>query len=107
MPEEPSRVTREQTETFLANFAEDHKPATTQTRYKCLRLFLNFLLAEGEITKHPDSARVPDLEHPRSARNTSLPPPRRAPAPPVEPGMSGRFRGAGFDMRSGCDDPAL
>lgn len=53
MPEEPLHVTSEHVETFLANFAEDHKPATTQTRYKCLRLFFTFLLEEGEIAKHP------------------------------------------------------
>ena len=54
MPGDPRKVTREHVETFLAHFAEaDHKPATVQTRYKCLRLFFSFLLEEGEITKHP------------------------------------------------------
>jgi site-specific recombinase XerD len=38
---------------FLAEFAETHKPATVQTRYKCLRLFFTYLLEEGEVTKHP------------------------------------------------------
>ncbi len=52
-PTDPSKVTREHVETFLATFAESHKPATVQTRYKCLRLFFSFLLEEGEITKHP------------------------------------------------------
>lgn len=52
-PTDPSRVTREHVEMFLAIFAETHKPATVQTRYKCLRLFFSFLKEEGEITKHP------------------------------------------------------
>ncbi|HUY07197.1 MAG TPA: tyrosine-type recombinase/integrase [Acidimicrobiales bacterium] len=53
MPDEPTKITREHVETFLAEFAETHMPATVQTRYKCLRLFFSFLLEEGEITKHP------------------------------------------------------
>ena len=53
MPTDPAKVTREHVETFLAEFAETHKPATVQTRYKCLRLFFTFLLEEREITKHP------------------------------------------------------
>lgn len=53
MPDDPSKLTREHVETFLADFAEGHMPATTLTRYKCLRLFFSFLLEEGEITKHP------------------------------------------------------
>jgi len=53
MPDDPSKITREHVETFLADFAEGHMPATTQTRYKCLRLFFSFLLEEGEIRSHP------------------------------------------------------
>jgi site-specific recombinase XerD len=54
MPDDPAKVTREHVEHFLATFAEQgHKPATVQTRYKCLRLFFSFLLEEGEITRHP------------------------------------------------------
>jgi site-specific recombinase XerD len=52
-PTDPARITREHVETFLSQFAESHKPATVQTRYKCLRLFFTFLKEEGEITKHP------------------------------------------------------
>jgi len=53
MPDDPDRITREHVEMFLADFAADHKPATLQTRYKCLRLFFSFLLEEDEITRHP------------------------------------------------------
>lgn len=54
MPDRAAAVTREHVESFLAAFAEDgHKPATVQTRYKCLRLFFTFLMEEGEITRHP------------------------------------------------------
>jgi site-specific recombinase XerD len=53
MPSDPSKITREHVEMFLADFAEGHKPATVQTRYKCLRLFFSFLLEENEITRHP------------------------------------------------------
>jgi site-specific recombinase XerD len=63
MPDDPLKITREHVESFLADFAEGwvkspgtwaaHKPATVQTRYKCLRLFFSYLLEEGEITKHP------------------------------------------------------
>ncbi len=53
MPTDPSKITREHVEMFLADFAETHKPATVQTRYKCLRLFFSFLLEENELTKHP------------------------------------------------------
>lgn len=67
MPDDPMKITREHVETFLADFAAGwqpkdgnkppegppHKPATCQTRYKCLRLFFTFLLEEGEIRTHP------------------------------------------------------
>jgi site-specific recombinase XerD len=53
MPNDPARITREHVETFLADFAEHHKPATVHTRYKCLRLFFTYLAEEGEIAKHP------------------------------------------------------
>ncbi|MGH3278729.1 MAG: tyrosine-type recombinase/integrase, partial [Trebonia sp.] len=53
MPGDPAQITREHVETFLADFAEGHKPATVHTRYKCLRLFFTFLAEEGEITRHP------------------------------------------------------
>ena len=68
-PTDPAKITREHVEMFLGEFAagwqgpdpqgnprqsgEPHKPATVQTRYKCLRLFFSFLLEEGEITRHP------------------------------------------------------
>lgn len=53
MPDDPAKITREHVETFLADFAEQHKPATVHTRYKCLRLFFAFLAEEGEISSHP------------------------------------------------------
>ena len=53
MPDVPSRVTREHVETFLADFAESHAPATVQTRYKCLKLFFAFLVEEREIERDP------------------------------------------------------
>ena len=46
------QATREHVEMFLADFAENHKPATVQTRYKVLRLFFSFLLEERVITAH-------------------------------------------------------
>jgi site-specific recombinase XerD len=52
-PTDPSKITREHVEMFLADFAERHMPATVQTRYKCLRLFFSFLKEEGELTRHP------------------------------------------------------
>jgi site-specific recombinase XerC len=53
MPNDPKKITREHVEMFLADFTQGHKPATVQTRYKCLRLFFSFLLEEREITVHP------------------------------------------------------
>jgi len=53
MPDDPEKITREHVEMFLADFTEGHKPATVQTRYKCLRLFFSFLLEEREIAVHP------------------------------------------------------
>jgi site-specific recombinase XerD len=53
MPDEAAKVTREHVETFLADFAETHAPATVQTRYKCLKLFFAFLREEGELTRDP------------------------------------------------------
>jgi site-specific recombinase XerD len=53
MPLDPEKITREHVESFLADFAEDHKPATVQTRYKCLRLFFTFLVEEEEMRRHP------------------------------------------------------
>ena len=43
-------MTREHVETFLADFAERHAPATVQTRYKCLKLFFAFLLKSGRLS---------------------------------------------------------
>lgn len=53
MPAEPSKVTREHVEMFLADFAEGHQPATVQTRYKALRIFWTFLAEEGEVRESP------------------------------------------------------
>lgn len=53
MPDDPAKITREHVETFLGAFAETHKPATVQTRYKCLKLFFAFLREETEIAKDP------------------------------------------------------
>jgi len=54
LPDNPARVTREHIELFLAHFAgQGHKPATVQTRYKCIRLFFSYLLEEGEVPSHP------------------------------------------------------
>jgi site-specific recombinase XerD len=53
MPLDPEKITREHVESFLADFAENHKPATVQTRYKCLRLFFTFLVEEEEMRRHP------------------------------------------------------
>ncbi len=53
IPEDPAKLGREHVETFLADFAASHAPATVQTRYKCLRLFFSYLLEESEISTHP------------------------------------------------------
>jgi site-specific recombinase XerC len=53
MPDEATKVTREYVETFMAEFAEGHAPATVPTRYKCLKLFFAFLWEEGEVTRDP------------------------------------------------------
>ena len=54
LPDDPGAITRDQVEMFLEDFAgRGHKPATVQTRYKCLRLFFAYLLEEGEIRTHP------------------------------------------------------
>ena len=50
IPDEAAKITRAHVETFLADFAEEHAPATVQTRYKCLKLFFAFLVEEGEVT---------------------------------------------------------
>lgn len=48
-PTDPEQVTREHVEMFLADFAQSHKPATVQTRYKALRIFFAFLLEDGSL----------------------------------------------------------
>jgi site-specific recombinase XerD len=53
MPDDATKLTRDHVETFLADFAATHAPATVQTRYKCLKLFFAFLCEEGEVTKDP------------------------------------------------------
>ena len=53
MPDDPTKITREHVETFLADLAQGHQPATVHTRDKCLRLFFSFLAEEAEITSHP------------------------------------------------------
>ena len=58
-PTDPAKITREHVEMFLASFAQGHKPATVQTRYKCLRLFFSFLLEENEIMSHPMASMKP------------------------------------------------
>ena len=61
MPDRPDLVTREHVETFLAEFAQSHKPSTVQTRYKCLRLFFAFLREEGEVRKDPMANMKPPI----------------------------------------------
>jgi site-specific recombinase XerD len=61
LPTDATHVTRDHLETFLSEFAKDHKPATVQTRYKCLRLFFSFLLEENEISQHPMGNMKPPL----------------------------------------------
>jgi site-specific recombinase XerD len=53
MPDDPAKITREHVESFLAAFAETHKPSTVQTRFKCLKIFFAFLREEGELTRDP------------------------------------------------------
>ena len=53
MPDDPSKVTREHVEMFLADFAETHMPATVLTRFAALRVFWNFLAEEGEARESP------------------------------------------------------
>lgn len=53
MPILPTDVTAQHIKMFLADFATMHKPATVQTRYKCLRIFFDHLVDEGEITSSP------------------------------------------------------
>jgi site-specific recombinase XerD len=61
MPDRADLVRREHVETFLAVFSETHKPATVQTRYKCLKLFFAFLREEGEVTKDPTLNMKPPI----------------------------------------------
>lgn len=59
MPTEAAKVRREHVESFLADVAENWRPATVQTRYKALRLFFAFLEEEGEVQVSPMARMKP------------------------------------------------
>jgi site-specific recombinase XerD len=61
MPTRADAVRREHVETYLAAFLESHKASTAATRYQSLRVFFNFLVAEGEITDSPMARMTPPI----------------------------------------------
>jgi site-specific recombinase XerD len=49
----PSTVTRSDVQSFLADLLSRHRPATALTRYKAIRAFFVWLVAEGELERSP------------------------------------------------------
>ncbi|MBM4463138.1 MAG: integrase [Chloroflexi bacterium] len=53
MPTDPSKVTREYIESFIADLLEKWKPATAANRYRGLQRYFGWLVEEGEIKQSP------------------------------------------------------
>jgi site-specific recombinase XerD len=53
MRTEANKLNREHVESFMADQLERWRPKTAQVRYGNLRQFFNWLLEEGEISRHP------------------------------------------------------
>jgi site-specific recombinase XerD len=53
MPSEPTAITREHVEAFLADILSRSKPATALNRYRALGTFFRWLADEGEIADSP------------------------------------------------------
>jgi site-specific recombinase XerD len=76
MPLSPAAIHREHIEAFLTHLMTEPNsrtgkpasPATAATRYRALRVFFNWLLDMGEITRHP-------MERMKSPRLPQKPPP--------------------------------
>jgi site-specific recombinase XerD len=58
MPREVTSITGEHLGAFMAHLLETKKPATASVRYRALRQFWKWALAEGEVERDP-MARVP------------------------------------------------
>jgi site-specific recombinase XerD len=59
MPTDPTLVTREHVEAFIADLLARHKPATASNRYRALQTFFRWLVDEGEITTSPMAKMKP------------------------------------------------
>ncbi len=53
MPTDPTLVSREHVEAFVADLLARHKPATAANRYRALQTFFRWLVEEGEIAASP------------------------------------------------------
>ena len=53
MPTDPTLVSREHVESFIADLLSRFKPATASNRYRALQSFFKWLLEEGEIATSP------------------------------------------------------
>lgn len=53
MPVDPSRITREYVESFIADLLGKWKPATASNRYRGLQRYFRWLVDEGEIKESP------------------------------------------------------
>lgn len=53
MPTDPTLVTREHCESFMAELLRLYKPATAHNRYRALSTFFRWLVEEGEIPASP------------------------------------------------------
>ncbi len=61
MPSDPTLVSREHVESFIADLLTRFKPATASNRYRALQVFFKWLLEEGEITVSPMAKMRPPL----------------------------------------------
>ena len=53
MPTDPTKITREYVESFIAELLEKWKPATANNRYRGLQRYFKWLVDEGEIKESP------------------------------------------------------
>ncbi len=59
MPTEPTHITREHVEAFVADLLERFKPATASNRYRALQVFFRWCVEEGEVKSSPMAKMKP------------------------------------------------
>lgn len=61
MPDDPTQLTREHIEAFIADLLAKHRPATAHNRYRALQAFYKWLADEDEIERSPMERMKPPI----------------------------------------------